>query len=137
MNNSSELEKLLRSGNYYCHMTRIGNIPSILANGLKANKHGEIFVYDDVTVQTPYKAGGERFYVGDAIALDQVFVFDDEYAVFFIDKKDIVGKVVADNVGELTSPWQHIIKQDRITPLSFVIIKNRLKEVYKKLYHTN
>lgn len=133
----TELRKLVESGNYFCHLTRINNIPSILANGLQANEHGEIFVYDDATLQIPTKAGGKEFYVGDAIALEQVFITDDEYAVFFIDKKDIIGDVIDDNVAELTSPWQHIIKQDSIKPLTYIIIPNWLKDIYRELYHTD
>ena len=34
--------------NYYCHLTSLNNVQSIVNEGIKANKYGDIFVYDDV-----------------------------------------------------------------------------------------
>lgn len=73
-----------------------------------------------------FKAEGKSFYIGDEIAYNQLFIFDEEYAVFYIDKSEIVGEVVDDNVGELISPFQHIIRQDCIKPAGYLIRKREL-----------
>ena len=109
---------------YYCHITRKENVQSIFKNGLRANKDGEIFVYDDVMLQQI--GAGEPYYIGDSIAINQLGINDEKYAVFFIDKKDIKGEVISDNVAEFAAPWQHIIKQKKIEPFFFSYNTNEM-----------
>lgn len=109
---------------YYCHITRKENVESILKNGLRANEDGEIFVYDDVMLQ--HFGEKEPYYIGDSIAINQLGIYDEKYAVFFIDKKDIKGEVKSDNVAEFTAPWQHIIKQMKIEPFFFSYTINEM-----------
>lgn len=120
-----EIHRLLADNrNYYCHITRRENLYSIAKEGLKANGNGEIFVYVDTAIK--YGEHGKPFNVGDSIALNQLFIYDKEYLVFFIDKNDITGEVVNDNVEECTAPWQFIIKQDKIEPFYWCFDKNKM-----------
>ena len=57
-----------------------------------------------------------------------------DYAIFFIDKRDITGEVLPDEVGESTAKWQHIIKQDRIEPFHFI---GRNNQYYTFKYKPN
>ena len=36
--------------NYYYHISRVENFPSIMAKGINANKDGQIFLFDDVVL---------------------------------------------------------------------------------------
>ncbi|MFD2589080.1 hypothetical protein ACFSQJ_19300 [Croceitalea marina] len=95
----------------YYHITALGNIDKIKAQGLKSNDSGEIFVVDDINVV-------------NSIAFNQLGIF--EYGLFKIHEKGIK-KVVKDNVAEHTSDNQFIIKQDVIKPqyLEFLGIEKK------------
>ena len=83
------------------HLTPIENVSAILKNGLKADKEGNIFAFTNPIV-------------ANTIARDQVGV--DRYCVFKILKKGVNGKVLKDNVAELSASFQLIIKQNWIEP---------------------
>ena len=122
-----QIKELLENPeNYYCHLTESKNVLSIMKDGIKANKDGEIFVYDDYM----FKWMGMVHYVGDSIAFNQVMFDLKDYVIFFIDKRDVTGEVLPDDVGECTSKFQHIIKQKKIEPFHFVSRKNEYYSIY-------
>lgn len=85
----------------YYHVTDFGSFVKIKSEGLRANKEGEIFVFDDIEA-IPYAA------------INQLFLTD--YAIFEIDSSGITGNIENDNAAELTSKHQFIIYQDLIEP---------------------
>lgn len=94
------------------HVTSPDAVDSILAQGLRANAAGRIFTITDT-------------YFADRIAKTQLFL--PVYAVFEIDPKGITGKVEADNVGELTSPWHRIILQHSVRPEFLTLLVREFK----------
>ncbi len=88
------------------HVTSIENLKSIMANGIRSNTDGEIFLFDELDIWNPYV--GDIF-VSDHIAKNQVFL--EKYVMIEINPKGIVDEVVNDNVGEFTAPVQWILSQ--------------------------
>ncbi len=87
--------------NKYFHLTDCENVAKIMQEGIKANKSGEIYVFTDMLV-------------ANTIARDQVFT--DRYSAFEINRNGIYGKILDDNVGELSQGYHRIIKQKLIKP---------------------
>lgn len=118
----------------FCHLTRLENIDSIIENGIRANEDGEIFIYEDgfITNQIWEKPR----YIGDLIAINQTFSCDENgrYANFIIDPKDIeLEKLENDNVAELSSKLQWILKKPVVYPSFYEIRVVGKKEPFKKL----
>jgi hypothetical protein len=92
------------------HLTHLDNVKAILADGIKANEDGEIFVFTDTIV-------------ADTIARDQVFL--KEYAIFRIYRKGISFELLPDEVAEFSAPFQRIIKMSRIPPRCLALVSER------------
>ena len=97
----------------FYHLTDCENAAKIMQEGIKANKNDEIFVFTDMLV-------------ANSIAKTQVFT--QRYSVFKIDRKGISGKILKDNVEELTAGYHRIIKQKLIKPkfLKFICEKKTI-----------
>lgn len=98
---------------YYFHITKFENLNSILKKGLKANEDGEIFIFNNVSFKVP-ELSDVINKVADHIATNQIFI--KEYILIRISSKGIVSELINDNVAELTSQWQWIVKQPLIEP---------------------
>jgi len=96
----------------YFHLTSKENSISILQNGLKANKEGDIFLFENKTITAKFL--NKSIAVADHIALNQIGL--DEFVMFSIKSKGINGEIINDNVGEITSRQQWILKQNFIKP---------------------
>lgn len=94
----------------YFHISPIENKESILLNGLKSDTK-EIFVSDS-----------EQQLV--LIASSQIF--RNEYSVFKILPNKIKGKIARDNVGEIGSGHQFIVKQDLIHPEDIIHLRDEI-----------
>lgn len=118
---------------YYCHATAMGNLDSIIKNGIKANEFGEIFLYEDKAIVLPamlawknikpLKRDGDKavFYVGDSIARNQIFIPGEQYVNFLIPAEEITAELERDNVGEFTARQQWIARQSVINPMAYEI----------------
>jgi hypothetical protein len=106
---SLDNEGISKSLRYY-HITSPENVESILKNGLKANEQGDIFIFQ----YAKFTKNGIVNYVDDYIANNQKFY--EKYARIEIDPEGISVPLINDNVGESTSKFQWIVKQERINP---------------------
>lgn len=87
--------------NSFYHISSPSNIPSILENGIVAGVDGKIFLLDT-----------EEQKIVASVALLQCGYQD--YALFRVETKALSGQLMPDNVGELTTSHQFILKQDLI-----------------------
>ena len=83
----------------YYHVTATGNTMPIIMEGLKANEYGEIFLFDNKDIASD-------------IALLQLGLT--EYSLFEVEPDGINCKLEQDLVGEFTSRYQWIAKQELI-----------------------
>jgi len=104
---------------YYYHITDVKTAFTILKKGLKANEEGDIFLFENVSFT--WGSQGIRNTVADSIAENQIFL--KEYAILRVNSKGITGEVINDNVGELSSPFQWIVKQPLIEAKYLKFIK--------------
>lgn len=93
---------------YLYHISSLENKNDIMSVGLDCNDEGCIFLFEDVTVETFL---GETN-VMEHIAKNQLRLKD--VAMFAVKKSDITGEIINDDVGEITAPFQWIIKQKNI-----------------------
>lgn len=111
---------------YFYHVTSKDNLGSILANGLKANENGDIFLYIKGSYITHFgmivednklKIGDMEVDIIDDICLNQVFLVD-ECLLLRINSKGLKGELIEDVVNESPSHLhkQWIVKQDVIEP---------------------
>lgn len=99
----------------YYHITHPKNIKSVLKDGLRANEEGKIFLFENKSISYPSKGGGTAVvYVADHIAQNQIFL--EKYAMFEISSEGIDGDLINDNVAEMGSSFQWIVKQPIISP---------------------
>jgi hypothetical protein len=101
--------KQKKSMRYY-HISPITNVKSILENGLKSNGDGELFIFNYGVME--FK--GVKYYADELIADRQLGL--EEFALFEIHPKGITSQLIRDNVAEITSSLQWIVKQDVIVP---------------------
>jgi len=94
----------------YYHITNKNNIRSIFDNGIKCNKNGEIFLFENIGL----KCNGIINGISDCIANNQIFL--DEYVMFEINNKGFKTESIPDNVAEISAKWQWILKQEVIVP---------------------
>lgn len=94
------------------HITAPKNVHSILRDGLRANKDGEIFLFEDKAIKN--KINNTVIFVADHIALNQIN--QRKYAMLLIDCKGIDVELIPDNVGEVTAHLQWIAKQPIVKP---------------------
>lgn len=107
---------------YYYHITDPKNVESIMKEGLKANKDGEIFLFENkaISYKLPMIDNGVcrvckvKTTIANIIALNQLFL--NEFAMFEISSDGIKGELLPDNVAEYSAPFQHIAKQLFILP---------------------
>jgi hypothetical protein len=109
----------------YYHITKIDLITVILTNGLKANEEGEIFLFENKSLQHPETKVINT--IADTIAKNQIFL--EEYAMFEIDAKGINVELINDNVGEISSIFQWIVKQPVINKEHIILF-----DIYKTKY---
>jgi len=112
----------------YYHITDIKNLPTILKEGLEANEDGDIFVFENKSIVCNSVVNT----VADCIAHNQIFL--DEYVMLEIHLEGINSEVINDNVGELSSSLQWIIKQPLIKAKYvefFGVFKTKYKPFYK------
>ena len=122
----------------YYHITKksIKTRRSILEKGLLCNEFGEIFLFENKSIgfeQQGFKP--IRNYVADIIAATQIFV--KEYDMFEIDLKGIVSELVPDNVAEIPSSFQWIVKQNKIQPeyiQLYAVCKTKFKPFIQPIY---
>lgn len=101
------------------HLSNPANVDSITKNGIRANKNGEIFLFEDHTLQI----GNVSMRVSDSIAYNQVFL--EEYYVWeVVIQENTV--LMADEVAELTAPYQFILHQPRIAPTNCKLVGKRV-----------
>ena len=111
---------------YYYHVTSKENLESILANGLKANEDGDIFLFIDDTYLNYFgsvvednvqKIGPKYVDVIDDICFNQVFLYD-ECVKLRINSKGLKGELIEDVIPEIPSRLhkQWIARQDVIEP---------------------
>lgn len=93
-------EKAVKKSRTYFHVTDVKNIEQIRRNGIKANKDGHIFVFNNSIV-------------AETIAANQCGLIE-RFALFMIDSRGVTGKVIMDRVAEFSAPYQRIIIQDQI-----------------------
>lgn len=107
---------------YYYHITDVENIESIMANGLRANEDGDIFLFENKSVGyhgISYNSRGKlaigkvRRTIADNIAINQLGLME-KYAMFEISSEGISGSLINDNVAEASSKWQWIAHQPTI-----------------------
>ncbi|MDQ1165892.1 hypothetical protein [Flavobacterium sp. SORGH_AS_0622] len=82
----------------YYHISAIKNKESILANGLISDE-SEIFLctsFDQLKM----------------IAFNQLFL--NEYSIFEVSTEGLTGEIIQDNVAEVGSGFQYIVKQNKI-----------------------
>lgn len=111
---------------HYYHITHLSRIKSIIKNGLVANADGVIFVFDNFRITDVF---GDKNYISDLIAHNQIGLRD-KYAMFEIDIKGIMNKIIPDNVAETSSAFQYFIRQSVIRP-EFIALFG----TYKCQYH--
>lgn len=105
----------------YYHITHKKNVSNIIKNGLLANTDGDIFLFENKSIitigiaknsQNKWVLGRIKRTIADNIALNQIFI--EEYAMFKIDAHGITSHLTNDNVAELGSEFQWIVKQPKI-----------------------
>jgi hypothetical protein len=113
----------------YYHIVKFDRkiIASILKDGLKANEDGEIFLFENKSIQI----NGVKNFISDHIACNQIFV--DEYVMFEIDSEGFNTDLIPDNVAEFAAKWQWILKQHIIEP-RFIEIFGKYKTKFKNFY---
>ncbi|OAE94001.1 hypothetical protein [Flavobacterium psychrophilum] len=94
----------------YYHITTKDKMQPILKNGLIANECNEIFLFENKSIK--HKETGITNNVSDCIAKNQLFI--SEYVMFEIDSKGFETELINDDVAELTSTEQWILKQSKI-----------------------
>ena len=86
------------------------NIESIMANGLRANEDGDIFLFENKSVGyhgISYNSRGKlaigkvRRTIADNIAINQLGLME-KYAMFEISSEGISGSLINDNVAAIT-----------------------------------
>lgn len=88
---------------YYYHITSFDNIISLNRDGIKSDNEGQIFLLDTNEAS-----------IVSTVACNQCFL--DDYALFRIDSKGILGELIPDKVAESTAKYQFIAKQESIDP---------------------
>lgn len=86
------------------HLTRVENVSSIKKNGLQPSHDGYVYLFDDDIVDDGVD---NPIDVSDCIARHQCCILD-EYAMFRVYVPTDL--LEADNVGDLTSPFQYRVK---------------------------
>ena len=109
----------------YYHITKKENGLSIHLFGLKSYENGEIFLFSDWTMTT--RRTKKRVLICDLIARNQLFL--DEFIIYEINPKGIKGEIKNDNVAELTSKFQWIITQDKISKSYVKLIGGRSTDI--------
>jgi hypothetical protein len=97
----------------FFHVTAPDAVDSILADGIRANSLGQIFVIAD-----------ERF--ADIVAANQLFLRS--FAIFEIDPKGITGTVGADDVAEITASRHRMIEHQQVIAPEFLTLVTRERE---------
>ena len=109
----------------YYHITKKENWLSINLFGLKSNEDGEIFLFSDWTLTT--RRNKKTVLICDLIAQNQLGM--DEFIIYEINPKGIKGEIKNDNVAELTSKFQWIITQDKISKSYVKLIGGRSTDI--------
>ncbi len=119
---------LLHNSKAYWHITDPKILDTILKEGLKANNNKEIFLFERGT----YTFNGVTNKVADHIAKNQVLL--DSYALIKVSSAGFNTEPIQDNVGELTTKLQWILRQDIIEPqwlFDYGQHEVNLKPIYK------
>jgi hypothetical protein len=111
----------------YYHITKLNNLQSILKNGLRCNSEGEIFVFENKSIGLNNITNT----IADCIANNQIFL--NEYVMFEINGKGFNSELINDNVGEISSNQQWLIKQTLIDK-KHIQIYGIFKTNYKNFY---
>ena len=98
----------------YFHISPIENRDKILNEGLKSS-YNEIFI-----------SNNELQLI--LIASNQIFT--NEYSVFKILPEGINGKILPDNVAEIGSGHQYIIKQGKISPKHIEFVRDEIWNIW-------
>jgi hypothetical protein len=88
------IKRKLQGMKFY-HVSGFENFPTILKEGIKSNDRNEIFVFDvgiDLKHEIPYATKNQLGFK--------------DYSLFEIDGKGVTGKIMSDDVGELTAKHQ-------------------------------
>lgn len=96
----------------YYHITEDDRktLKSILRKGLKCNIEGEIFLFENVSISF----NGVKNNVADMIAANQLGL--SRFTMIEIDSEGLNTELIKDNVAELSSDYQWILKQPLILP---------------------
>lgn len=106
---------------YYYHVTSKENARKILKEGLKANEHGDIFLFENKSYTWHGTAKNKKgklvvgivaYYVADSIVQNQVGL--DKNVMLEISAEGITGELVQDEVAEISAKCQWIAKQNLI-----------------------
>ena len=108
----------------YYHITDKKNLSTILKEGLKANEEGDIFIFENKSIVFNSVVNT----VADCIAHNQIFL--DEYVMIEIAFEGITSEVINDNVAELSSALQWIVRQPLIEP-KYLSLYGKYKTAYK------
>lgn len=105
----------------FYHVSGFENFPKILKEGIKSNDRNEIFVFDegiDLKNEIPYAAKNQLGFK--------------DYSLFEIDGKGVTGRIICDEVGELTAKYQKIIYQSVIEP-KYIKFKGMFKVIDREI----
>ena len=108
----------------YYHLTAPENSQSILESGIRANKDGEIFLFENKL----WEADGISMWVSDSIAYNQVFI--DSYDVWEVSSRGINGKFEQDLVREITYKQQFVLHQPIVKPNACRLVRRKKVDVY-------
>ena len=118
----------------YYHITNkdVKVMESILKDGLLCNAEGDIFVFENKSIQQcdpSFKPVINT--VADCIAINQIFV--EEYYMFEIDIKGITTELIPDDVAEISSKQQWIVKQPKIEA-QYINLFGEYKQRFESVY---
>lgn len=112
----------------FYHITNKENAKKIISEGLKANEDGQIFLFENKSIQ----ANNVINCVSDCIAKRQLFFT--EYIMFEVDSLGFETELIRDNVGELSAEYQWILNQSFVSP-DYVSYYGKFKTEYKPFFN--
>jgi hypothetical protein len=112
----------------FYHITHKENSKKIISEGLKANEDGQIFLFENKSIQLNNVINC----IADCIARNQLFL--NEYIMFEVDSLGFETELIRDNVAEITAQKQWILYQSFVSP-DFVCFYGKFKTEYKPFFN--